>query len=174
MIDELPYRWFGPRPNRGRPGGPYDVLRKHSTTADFQRMLAHAEALIGQPDHLSIHPGGIVIAPGPIRDICPVNLAGKGITITQFDLDGIERLGLIKLDLLGIRGLTVVADVAEALLDDGAPPPAASAFSGKSVAPNSPARRYPERRPRHVMIRFLGRTIGCFQDASGRHAQHPA
>lgn len=167
LIDELPYRWFGPRPNRGRPGGPYDVLRKHSTTADFQRMLAHAEALIGQPDHLSIHPGGIVIAPGPIRDICPVNLAGKGITITQFDLDGIERLGLIKLDLLGIRGLTVVADVAEALLDEGGPTPATSP-SSRPVAPMiARLDAIPNVDPDTSEMIRSGRTIGCFQIESG-------
>lgn len=167
LVDDLPYRWFGPRPNRGRQGGPYDVLRKHSTEADFQRMLAHAEALIGQPDHLSIHPGGIVIAPRPIRDICPVNLAGKGITITQFDLDGIERLGLIKLDLLGIRGLTVVADVAEALLDDGEPAPATPS-PGRSVAPMiARLDAIPNVDADTSELIRSGRTIGCFQIESG-------
>jgi DNA polymerase III alpha subunit len=47
-------------------------------------------------------------------------MAAKGVKITQFDMDGIERLGLVKIDLLGIRGLKVVGDVAETIyLGDG-------------------------------------------------------
>ncbi len=38
---------------------------------------------------------------------------GKGVVITQLDLDAVEALGLVKIDLLGIRGLTVLGDVAE-------------------------------------------------------------
>ena len=46
-------------------------------------------------------------------DFVPVaRSGGKGISITQFDLDDVEKVGLIKLDLLGIRGLTVLGDVA--------------------------------------------------------------
>jgi len=180
MLDEVPYRGFGPRAARARAGGPYDSLKRHSNTPRFRQMLEHAEALIGQPDHLSIHPGGIVIAPRPIRELCPVHLASKGITITQFDLDGIERLGLIKLDLLGIRGLTVVADVAEGLLADGLTP---ETSPGLRQASPGEWQASPGERQASPMIQMLdaipttdeatselirsGRTIGCFQIESG-------
>ena len=52
-----------------------------------------------------------------MTDLVPTQLAAKGIVITQFDLDSIEKLGLVKIDLLGIRGLTVLGDVAQALAD---------------------------------------------------------
>jgi DNA-directed DNA polymerase III PolC len=72
--------------------------------------LAAAWALDGHPRHLSVHPGGVVIAPGPLTDLVPLQLAAKGVIITQYDLHSIERLGLVKVDLLGIRALTVVAE----------------------------------------------------------------
>ena len=50
--------------------------------------------------------------PGPLIELVPTQLASKGLVITQFDLGSIERLGLVKIDLLGIRGLTVVTNQA--------------------------------------------------------------
>src|SRR6185503_10495020 len=52
----------------------------------------------------------------PLTDLVPVMRSGsKGVIITQLDLDSVEALGLVKIDLLGIRGLTVVGDVAESI-----------------------------------------------------------
>ncbi len=168
LVDEVPYRGFGPRAGRQRNGGgPYDALRNRSSDPRYRRMLAQAEALIGQPDHLSIHPGGVVIAPTPIRDLCPVHLASKGVTIAQFDLDGIERLGLIKLDLLGIRGLTVVADVAEGLLADGATPAIAPAGTGAPSPVIAMLDSIPTVDAATSETIRSGRTIGCFQIESG-------
>jgi len=48
----------------------------------------------------------MVIAPGLLVELAPTQMATKGVLITQFDLESIERLGLVKIDLLGIRGLT--------------------------------------------------------------------
>jgi DNA polymerase III alpha subunit len=72
-----------------------------------------AFGLLRQPDHLSVHPGGVVIAPGPLTDIVPVQMASKGFLITQFDHSDVEAIGLPKIDLLGIRALTVLADAAD-------------------------------------------------------------
>jgi DNA polymerase III alpha subunit len=66
------------------------------------------------PRHLSVHPGGIVIAPFPITELVPlIYSASLGINHAQFDLSSIEKLGLVKIDLLGIRGLTVLGEVAD-------------------------------------------------------------
>jgi DNA polymerase-3 subunit alpha len=81
--------------------------------AKYQAIFHDAKAILGFPRHLSIHPGGIVIAPDVITNLVPTQLANKGIIITQFDLDSVERLGLVKIDLLGTRGLSVLGDVAE-------------------------------------------------------------
>src|SRR5260221_2998555 len=61
-----------------------------------------------------MHPGGVIVAPGKLTDLVPVmHSGGKGVIITQLDLESVEALGLVKIDLLGIRGLTVLGDVAE-------------------------------------------------------------
>jgi DNA-directed DNA polymerase III PolC len=78
-----------------------------------REVLDMSRALDGTPHHLSVHPGGIVIAPGPITDLVPLQHATKGLLVTQFDMSGIEKLGLVKIDLLGISGLTVTADCVE-------------------------------------------------------------
>ena len=74
-----------------------------------------AYTLVGQPDHLSVHPGGTVITPGPLTDFVPVQWAPKGFLITQFEHGDVEAIGLPKIDLLGIRALTVLSDTAEAV-----------------------------------------------------------
>ncbi|MCP4544124.1 MAG: DNA polymerase III subunit alpha [Chloroflexi bacterium] len=76
----------------------------------LQKVVREAFAIKGQPHHLSVHPGAVVITPGPLTDIVPVQWAAKGFLITQFDFRDIETLGLPKLDLLGISALTVLAD----------------------------------------------------------------
>jgi DNA polymerase III alpha subunit len=55
----------------------------------------------------------VVITPGPLTDVVPLQWAPKGFLITQFDHQDVEVLGLPKLDLLGIRALTVLAEAEE-------------------------------------------------------------
>ncbi len=75
-------------------------------------IISRAAAILGLPRHLSMHAGGIVISPGLMTELVPIQPSGqKGVTITQFDLVSLEHLGLVKIDLLGIRGLTVLGDV---------------------------------------------------------------
>ncbi|MBW7885774.1 MAG: DNA polymerase III subunit alpha [Caldilineaceae bacterium] len=76
----------------------------------LQPVVRAAFELLNQPDHLSVHPGGVVITPGPLTDYVPVQWAPKGFLITQFDHNDVEAIGLPKIDLLGIRALTVLAD----------------------------------------------------------------
>jgi len=64
--------------------------------------------VIGLLHNLSVHPGGIVIAPRGIDRYVPVQPAPKGVMITQFDKDGVKDVGLVKLDLLGNRSLSTI------------------------------------------------------------------
>ncbi len=111
LTTALPYRGWRP----GSPGEEED-LPYADLAAQFPQhkaLFQDAAALLEYPRHLSIHPGGVVIAPGVLTDLVPLHLASKGIVITQFDLDAIQQLGLVKIDLLGTRGLSVLGDVAE-------------------------------------------------------------
>ncbi|MBK7897437.1 MAG: DNA polymerase III subunit alpha [Anaerolineaceae bacterium] len=109
----LPRGWH-PDPRRRSEKTLADLLNEVEDVTQHT-VLADAFALIGQPHHLSIHPGGIVISPGPMTDYAPVQLAPKGFLITQYDHRDVEKIGLPKIDLLGIRALTVLADSAEAI-----------------------------------------------------------
>jgi DNA-directed DNA polymerase III PolC len=76
----------------------------------WPRLLADARRLLGKPRHLSVHPGGIVITPGPIENYVPLQRAAKGVVITQFEKDAVEQIGLVKIDLLGNRALSTVSE----------------------------------------------------------------
>jgi len=110
LVHLLPDAWH-PDPRRRARSDQEDVLGKLSDERERQA-VRDAFALVGQPDHLSVHPGGVVITPGPLTDYVPVQWAPKGFLITQFDHDDVEAIGLPKIDLLGIRALTVLAHAA--------------------------------------------------------------
>ena len=84
------------------------------------RLAAHIN---GFPRHLSVHPGGIVIAPYPIASSTPLQRAAKGLVITQYDMYGVEDIGLVKLDLLAQRSLSVRDDVLSVLRARNEKPP---------------------------------------------------
>ncbi len=154
LTEALPYRSWGPPAARLESASPYAELAAQYAAPRHQQVFRDAAALLGLPRHLSIHPGGVVIAPGPITDLVPVQWSSKGVIITQFDLDSVARLGLIKIDLLGIRGLTVLGDVADAVRA-AQPGNFSSALDVLDAIPaDDPATQ--------ALVR-TGRTIGCFQ-----------
>ena len=69
-----------------------------------------AEKLLDIPRHVGVHCGGIVIAPEPVAGLCPLQMATKGVIVTQYDKDAAEATGLIKIDLLGNRSLSTVQE----------------------------------------------------------------
>jgi DNA polymerase III alpha subunit len=75
----------------------------------WKTILQVALRLDGAPRHLGIHPCGTVISARPLTHLAPLERATKGIVVTQYDMNAIEALGLIKMDLLGQRGLTTMA-----------------------------------------------------------------
>ncbi|HAJ34404.1 MAG TPA: hypothetical protein DCL15_01745 [Chloroflexi bacterium] len=111
LVRLLPDDWH-PDPRRRSAQTLESALTK-ITDPTLHPVVRAAFGLLHQPDHLSVHPGGVVITPGPLTDIVPVQMAPKGFLITQFDHGDVETLGLPKIDLLGIRALTVLADAAD-------------------------------------------------------------
>jgi len=130
--------------------------------AAFRRLLALGQRVMGHPRHLSVHAGGIVIAPGPLTDFVPLERAAKGLVVTQFDMGPVEELGLIKIDLLSQRSLGVLQDAAAAVAaHTGAAPPVGE----RERILADPATR--------ALIRE-GRTMGCFYVESPAMALAPA
>jgi DNA polymerase III subunit alpha len=111
LVKLLPSGWH-PDPRRRSKKTLEDVIGEVGETR-LRQVLVDATGLVGQPDHMSVHPGGLVITPGPLTDVVPVQWTAKGFLITQYDHSDVEAIGLPKLDLLGIRALTVLADAAE-------------------------------------------------------------
>jgi DNA polymerase-3 subunit alpha len=159
LADSLPYRWYGPSRREGGQDDPFTELAEHYPSSMHQAIFKDAAALVGIPHHLSVHPGGIVISPGPLTDLAPTQLANKGVIITQFDLESIERLGLVKIDLLGIRGLTVLGDVVEIIArEKPSIAPRRNASSLTEILDTIPST---DEDVSETVCQ--GRTIGCFQ-----------
>ncbi|UCF64824.1 MAG: DNA polymerase III subunit alpha, partial [bacterium] len=78
--------------------------------AIFEQVLKIAQRIADFPRHQSIHPGGVLIAPDQITAYTPLQVAGKGIVVSHFDMYSIEPLGLVKMDLLGVRSLSIITD----------------------------------------------------------------
>ncbi len=84
----------------------------------WARIITLAEGIVGTPRHLSLHPGGVVIVPGALTDVVPLEPAAKQldgapdlvVPVIQFEKDGAEDAGLVKIDLLGNRSLAVIRD----------------------------------------------------------------
>ncbi len=89
----------------------------------WQELARMAQPLVGTPRHLSLHPGGVVIVPTALTDYVPVEPAAKEldghpdltVPVIQFEKDGAEDAGLVKIDLLGNRSLAVIRDAIAAV-----------------------------------------------------------
>jgi error-prone DNA polymerase len=80
-------------------------------SALWRHFLRLVEEVQGFPRHLSIHVGGMVVTGSPLVDIAPVEPARMADrVVVQFNKDDVEELGLIKMDMLGLRTLSVVAE----------------------------------------------------------------
>jgi error-prone DNA polymerase len=77
----------------------------------WQQFINILSRIEGTPRHLSIHVGGMLVTGEPLVDVVPVERATMpGRVVVQFDKDDIEDLGLIKMDLLGLRTLSAIAE----------------------------------------------------------------
>ncbi|RIE05660.1 DNA polymerase III subunit alpha [Candidatus Cryosericum terrychapinii] len=76
----------------------------------IERWISLAERIMGLPRTLSTHLAGLIIAPFPLTDLVPLEPSGTGYLMTQYDKDDVERLGLVKMDLLGLRTLSAAVD----------------------------------------------------------------
>lgn len=131
------------------------ALNDTPETSDFpfddprwRRVLERAAALIGAPRHFGLHPGGVLVSPGPITDFVPCRRSNKGVVTASFDKDGVEAIGLVKMDLLGNRALTILSDCLATLARTGEAPDI------EQLDENDQAT---------AQLLAEGRTLGCFQ-----------
>lgn len=81
-----------------------------ASDSDAMRLYETAGALEGLPHHTSIHAAGVVIAPDRLADWVPLEMANEGTSVTQYAMADVEALGLVKMDFLGLRTLTLIDD----------------------------------------------------------------
>jgi DNA polymerase-3 subunit alpha len=87
-----------------------DVKKILKENKDYQKIINAAKRLEGTIRHASVHACGTVIAPGPILDYLPLQFAPgeEKVIISQYDMYSIQEIGLLKMDFLGLRTLSII------------------------------------------------------------------
>lgn len=86
-----------------------ELKAMYESDLTVKKVLDTSRSLEGMPRHASTHAAGVVISKKSIDEYVPLYLADKGVS-TQFPMTTIEELGLLKMDFLGLRNLTVIRD----------------------------------------------------------------
>ncbi|NLD19835.1 MAG: DNA polymerase III subunit alpha [Clostridiales bacterium] len=89
-----------------------ELKLKYDSEETTRKVIDMAKAIEGMPRHASTHAAGVVISKESIDEYVPLYLADKGLS-TQFNMTTIEELGLLKMDFLGLRTLTIIRDALE-------------------------------------------------------------
>ncbi len=122
ISKKLPWFWHGDQED--------DLLQKLKNLPELRgvdfdepwpKIISLARKLINTPRCLSVHPGGVIITPLPISDYVPLQMTNKGIPVIQWEKDGAEKAGLVKIDLLGNRSLGVIRDGVKQIQKNGTP-----------------------------------------------------
>ncbi len=87
-----------------------DFKEMYDTDADIHKLIDMAIKLEGLPRHASMHAAGVVIGREPIDEYVPLSRGKEEAITTQYNMTTIEELGLLKMDFLGLRNLTVIHD----------------------------------------------------------------
>lgn len=132
------------------------ALTEVSGIGDLLRSNQHAKAvwdaavaLEGLPRHTSIHAAGVVISPVPLTELVPVQPGADGTPVTQFAMADVEALGLMKMDFLGLRTLTLMDACVDSL----------ARRTGKKLD----WRKVPDNDVATFAMLTRGETDGCFQ-----------
>lgn len=88
-----------------------ELKELYMTNPEYRRLLDMARKIEGLTRHASVHAAGVVVAPKPMTEYCPLQREAHGDKIiTQFDAHGLEDMGLLKIDFLGLRNLTIISN----------------------------------------------------------------
>ena len=124
-----------------------ELRRMYETDPKVTELLDTAMKVEGMPRHASTHAAGVVITPEPTDYYLPL-ATNDGLPVTQFNMTEIEELGLLKMDFLGLRNLTVLDDAARLV---------------RRSHPDFHTSQIPEDDPATFQMLSEGRTSGVFQ-----------
>ncbi len=85
----------------------------------IRKLLESASKIEGLARHCSQHAAGVVITPMPLTDLVPVRKIGENQVVTQFSMEPVEKLGLVKMDFLGLQTLSILEDALENIRANG-------------------------------------------------------
>ena len=87
-----------------------ELRTMYETDEQVKKLIDMSKRLEGLPRHTSVHAAGVVISEKPMEEYVPLSRGSEGVITTQFTMTTIEELGLLKMDFLGLRTLTVIDD----------------------------------------------------------------
>ena len=113
----------------------------------IKKLIDTAMAIEGMPRNTSTHAAGVVITSRPVCDYVPL-ATNDGLPVTQYIMTTLEELGLLKMDFLGLRNLTILDDATKMV---------------QSKEPDFTVKNIPENDPETMAMLSEGRTAGVFQ-----------
>ncbi len=81
----------------------------------LRSLFSYAQFMEGKPRHLSVHASAMIIADQPLANLIPLELSPEGEIISQYEKETIKEMGLLKIDILGSRSLTVIQKTLQSL-----------------------------------------------------------
>ena len=99
-----------------------ELRTAYQTEQSVKTLIDYSRKLEGQPRHASTHAAGVVISRHPVVEVVPLQKNDESVT-TQFPMGTLEELGLLKMDFLGLRTLTVIRDALAFIKAGGKPVP---------------------------------------------------
>lgn len=85
-----------------------DLKQLYDTQARVKGLLDMARKVEGMPRHASTHAAGVVISRDPLTDAVPLQAGSEGTALTQYSMEHLESVGLLKMDFLGLRTLSII------------------------------------------------------------------
>ena len=125
-----------------------DLKMLYSSSPEIRRLLDTAKAIEGLARNAGTHAAGVVIAAGPLVEYAPLARSDAGVN-TQYDMVWVEKIGLLKMDFLGLRNLTVMKDAVEEIR--------------RTTNPDFDIAKIPDDDPRTYEMLSRGETVGVFQ-----------
>ena len=95
-----------------------ELSKTYQEQEDVHRLIDLAKRLEGLPRHTSMHAAGVVISQKDVSEYVPLSRAQDGSIVTQFTMTTLEELGLLKMDFLGLRTLTVIQNAVKMVEKD--------------------------------------------------------
>lgn len=142
-----------------------DLREAQGKDPEVQEILDYASRIEGLSRHSGVHAAGVVIAKEPLKEIIPLYRSNEGQPVTAFEMGILEKIGLLKMDFLGLSNLSVIAKTIQNLRDH-------LSAQGKSDAemiaehpvlgPDAVA-AIPEEDPESYAMLSRGETVGVFQ-----------